>query len=273
MDSIITNKGIVLQSELNSLFFNSDDSVYEVFRIINGVALFLEDHFERLKSSVEISGLLLNMDLIEFSQYVNKLLRLNNRIIGNVKFILFGIENEIEWAFSFIPHSYPESIDYLEGVSTGLLYAERENPNAKIIQSRIRDIASQMIADLVVYEVLLVDRNGIITEGSRSNVFFVKDGRFYTASGPQVLVGITRQKVLNCLAELGYKYIEEAVAVSEIKNFDAVFLTGTSPKVLPVNCIGTHQYKTNNFFVEQLRMKYDSMIVQYINKRKKGKVN
>ena len=61
----------------------------------------------------------------------------------------------------------------------------------------IRERPVRLISDNKLYEVLLVDRNGRITEGSRSNVFFVKGNKFYTGPSAMVLVGITRKKYWN----------------------------------------------------------------------------
>ena len=149
-------------------------------------------------------------------------------------------------------------------MATGLLFVERENPNAKVIQNKVSEKANQLIADQKLHEVLLVDRNGKITEGSRSNVLFVKGNRFYTAPASMVLVGVTRMKVFECLDKLNFKVIQEAVSTSEIGTFDAVFLTGTSPKILPVNCIDTIQFPPKNHFVEQLMHRYDLMIDAYL---------
>lgn len=268
MDYFVTQNGAVQRTELNDLQLNTENSVYEVIRVIDGIALFLEDHFARLLSSVHISGLQFELKLEEFSQKITELVRLNELKNGNVKFVLSEIENEIQWTFSFIPHRYPDLNDYLQGVSTDLLYVERENPNAKIIQNTIRERANKMIADRKLFEVLLVDRNGMITEGSRSNVFFVKGNQFYTAPASQVLVGITRQKVMECITELDFPLIEEAASVSEINKFDAVFITGTSPEVLPVNCIGANLFKANNGFIKLLTEKYKLMIKMYLAERK-----
>lgn len=265
---IITNRGILPYLESNIWQFSSDHSVYEVIRVVDEIALFLEDHFERLISSVQVSRLQFEMDFYKFRQNITELARINQIKNGNVKFVLSKTENEVQWLFSFIPHSYPVANDYLHGVSTGLLFAERENPNAKIIQNTIRERATQMIDDQKLFEVLLVDRNGKITEGSRSNVFFVKGNQFYTAPASQVLVGITRQKVLECISELDFTLIEEAVSVSDIESFDAVFLSGTSPEVLSVNCIGANLFKANNSFVKLLAEKYKLLIKKYLAERK-----
>lgn len=267
LNYVVTNKGIVPFSEMETSFLNSDQSVYEVIRVINGVALFLEDHFDRLVSSVQIRGFQLDMELSEFRQYITELVRINRIENGNVKFVISEVGTTTQWSFSFISHSYPDSSDYLSGVSVDLLFAERENPTAKIIQNTVRERANQMITDNKLYEVLLVDRHERITEGSRSNVFFVKGNRFYTAPDSMVLAGVTRKKVMQCLAVLKFIIIEEAVLTSKISTFDAVFLTGTSPRVLPVNRIGEISFQVNNVFVEKLMAGYNLMIDRYLAER------
>lgn len=242
----------------------SDKNVYEVIRVMGGVALFLEDHFDRLQKSLVIQRINFEMDFRTFKQKISGLISLNLVTEGNIKVVYAVSETESRWAFSFIPHSYPDSEDYRNGVLTDLLEAERENPNAKVIQHSVRDCANQQIADQRIYEVLLVDRTGLITEGSRSNVFFVKGNVFYTAPASQVLVGITRQKVLECLSELGFQIHEEAVPASLISRFDAVFLTGTSPKILPVRSVGDQVYSVQHDCVQQVMDRYDRKIAAYI---------
>lgn len=261
---IITNNGNQIHSEFNAKLFNSDHSVYEVIRIIDGIALFLEDHYTRLVSSVYMSGLNFVMDLPEFRHNISELVRLNRIENGNVKFVLAEFGKVNHWSFSFIPHSYPDKNDYDQGVNIELLLAERKNPNAKIIQNVVRERANQLIADQELYEVLLVDRDGLITEGSRSNVFFVKDEVFYTAPESKVLVGITRQKVIECLKRLNFLIIEESVSSSEIDQYDAAFLTGTSPKVLPVRSIGKQLFNIQLPVVKELMIQYKNVIDNYV---------
>lgn len=262
--SVITNCGVLPHSELNTLLTNSDRSVYEVIRVIDGIALFLEDHFARLVYSVQISGFSFEMNFSDFRQNIAELGRINQLENGNVKFVLTQTSASHQWSFSFIPHQYPVSSDYVEGVRLGLLFAERQNPNAKIIQQNVRDEANILMKENEFYEVLLVNREGLITEGSRSNVFFVREDRFYTAPASQVLMGVTRQKVLECISELKFLVVEEAISTSEINEFEAVFLTGTSPKILPVNSIVDHSFSVNNYFVSTLMVKYNRMIENYI---------
>lgn len=264
MNFVLSNEGLIADSAYLGTPFISTPSVYEVIRLIDGVALFLEDHFERLKRSMQIQGLMFQMDFQDFKRNIAELARQNQRIEGNVKFICSVVEGNNKWVFSFIPHSYPSEHDYEMGVLTDLLFAERRNPNAKVVQADIRDVANQMIADLKLYEVLLVDGNRRITEGSRSNVFFVKSGVFYTAPASMVLEGITRLKVIDCLKNLNFQIVEQAVSKDEITDFDAVFLTGTSPKVLPVRAVGEQIFDVKNRAIRKLMDSYNLMIQDYI---------
>ncbi|MBC8004776.1 MAG: aminotransferase class IV family protein [Verrucomicrobia bacterium] len=264
----ITDKGIINCDQSKGYDLNKDLSVYEVFRLIQGTALFLEDHYDRLISSVQMSGIRFKMEYPEFELNIKQLSHLNGQLNGNVKFVLSGDNQSSQWSFSFIPHAYPSAADYREGVATGLLYAERENPNAKIVQNTVRDKANQLMADKKLYEVLLVDKNRLIREGSRSNVFFVKDDCFYTAPTSLVLAGVTRKKVLECIREMGSMVVEEAVKSTVIASCNAAFISGTSPKVLPVNRIDDHVFHVDNPLVEQLMIKYDSVIEDYIASKK-----
>jgi len=259
---------IMIDSELQFERANFDQSVYEVIRIIDGIALFLEDHFSRLQQSMKIQGISFEMDFQDFKCNIMEYVEKNQKQNGNIRFLYSKTESEVEWTFSFIPQSYPNEMDYLNGVTSDLLYAERQNPNAKVIQTIIREEANLMIANQKLYEVLLVDQDGLITEGSRSNVFFVKDNLFYTAPASKVLVGVTRKRVIDCLSNLKYMLVEEAVRSSEIGNYDAVFLTGTSPGVLPVRSIGTRIFDTSHPRIRKLMEQYNDLVSMYIQNEK-----
>jgi branched-chain amino acid aminotransferase len=268
MRKIITNEGPILQTDFQVELFDTDRTVYEVIRIINGIPLFVEDHFDRLQNSLKSHGYEINLGLEDFIAKIGELIQHNRCLQGNIKFVYLSLGNISKWAYFFIPYHYPSELEYQLGVSTDLLRVERKSPNSKIIQKSVREMADQLIADQNLYEVLLVNRKDQITEGSRSNVFFVKDGVFYTAPASKVLVGITRQKVLECLRDLGFEVVEKSVSVKEIDQYDAMFLTGTSPKVLPVKSIGNLNYSNRLNCIKSLMNCYDNRIAQYIRSRK-----
>lgn len=264
MNIILTNRGVYQKSISFENKIKSSQPVYEVIRIIDGTPLFLKEHFGRLNHSLQIQDWKPAMEFEEFVNQIHQLIKLNQKKNGNIRFEYFTSGDENSWVFSFIPHSYPTAKDYQNGVQTDLIFDERENPNAKVIQNEIRERSNKMITAHNLFEVLLVDRKGMITEGSRSNVFFVKDEIFYTAPSSMVLVGITRQKVIECLKILKFIFIEEAVSTNQLAQFDAAFLTGTSPKVLPIRSIGNQEFNVQLMSVEKLMECYNNMIADYI---------
>ncbi|WP_443110713.1 aminotransferase class IV [Caloramator sp. mosi_1] len=107
---------------------------------------------------------------------------------------------------------------------------------------------------------MLVNNFDEITEGSRSNIFFIKGSKLYTAPKEDVLVGITRIKVIEIANKLGFEVVEDKIKVSQISEFEACFLTGTSPKVLPISYIDSYAYNVNNDILRNIMREYDKMI-------------
>ena len=77
-------------------------------------------------------------------------------------------------------------------------------------------------------------------------------------------MGITRQKVIECIEKLSFNLIEKAISLEELKSFDAAFVTGTSPKILPISEIGKQQFDVRNEMVSKLMVEYDRLIDKYI---------
>jgi len=237
----------------------NEGGIYEVLRVVDGVPLFLEDHLERFYNSAQLAGKTVKYTSGEIRSFLKLLIEKDTVTEGN---ILISCKNNLK-AF-FIAHKYPNREDYQKGIQCGILAAERENPNAKVFQTSVRQRANTLIAENEFYEVLLIDNDGFITEGSRTNVFFIKEGTIITPTAKKVLLGITRQKTLLCAAQLGFTVNEQNVKLSDLVKFDAVFLTGTSPKILPIKKLGEFSFNAKNEVVQKLIKKYNSLIDEYI---------
>lgn len=239
----------------------NEGGIYEVLRVINEVPLFLDDHLQRFFHSAKLAGKTIRYTEPQIRSFLNKLIEQNHITEGNVL-----ISCKIHLKAFFIPHKYPTTEMYSLGVNCGILNAERDNPNAKVFQTTVRQQADKLLSENEFYEVLLVDNNGFVTEGSRSNVFFVAGDTIFTARGNQVLPGITRQKVLEIAHMLQTEVIEKQIQLSEIQQFDAAFITGTSPKILPIRQIDKMQFDPENPIIIRLMDTYDNIISAYVQK-------
>lgn len=265
-EKFIYNNDIKSSKEFDLFNPNGGKSLYEVLRIVEGVPLFLEDHLERLENSAEVTSLKLWMKKDEIKNKIYKLCKVNDIFFGNIKLIFNYKEDESEnFLAYFIKHKYPSKDMYEEGVATALYHAERENPNAKVINSKLREDTNNFIREKNIYEAILVDNDGYITEGSRSTIFAIKGDKVYTSPIKDVLPGITRKYVLKVCKQLDIDAIEERIHHTNIDDIDSFFICGTSPKVLPIHKVDHIKCDINNCILEKIKLGYDNIIKQYIN--------
>lgn len=246
---------------------NSGIEIYEVVRVEEGIPVFLEEHLSRFYHSAWLCHLEIPIDGHTIRLLLKQLVEANGVLEGNVRFSYCFRPTGIFQAY-FIPHWWPDEKVREEGVSCGMLLAERADPNAKVVQQSLRETANRMMASGGFYEVLLVNRNGYITEGSRSNAFILRDGIFHTAPPEEVLSGITRQKVMELIRASRFSLTEKSYPAAELEKADGLFLTGTSPKVLPVRCVEPFHFRVDHPEISRLMAEYDLMVKEYIQRNK-----
>lgn len=84
---------------------------------------------------------------------------------------------------------------------------------------------------------------GYITEGSTSNIFFVRGGILRTpALRCGILAGITRGLVLELAEGLGIATEEVEVGVEDLFAAEEVFITSTTKDIMPVGRIGERRW-------------------------------
>jgi branched-chain amino acid aminotransferase len=236
--------------------------IYEVLRVVEGVPLFAEEHIERFFASAAHAQKSISYDKQEIISFIQKLIDANNVSIGNII-----VSCKVNLKAFFIAHQYPKASFYKTGVKCGILHGERHNPHAKVFQTSVRQQADELISAKGFYEALLVDQYNRVTEGSRSNVFFVKENTIVTPPENEVLLGITRQKTIQLATESGVTCIEKDIFLNEISEYQAVFITGTSPKILPVSQIEDLMFDAQNNVVQLLMEGYEKLIFEYISKK------
>ena len=234
---IIGFKSVVTKGSL------SLPSVYEVIRLTDGEPQFLTEHYERLTRSLASMNLEVPFSCGRLKSCIAELVEESGITDHNIK-----IEVDVggHSVMYLNPTHYPSDEMYANGVAVDLFYGERKNPNIKAMDQELRDRTDEAIRAGGLYEVLLTDRNGCITEGSRSNVFFIRGNDVYTSPSEKVLLGVTRSKVIEIIQEEGFGLHYESVKKDDLASLDAAFISGTSPEVLPISQIGSLQYDVNN---------------------------
>ena len=88
---------------------------------------------------------------------------------------------------------------------------------------------------------LLLDPDGFIAEGSGDNIFFVKDGVVITPEPRNILVGISRDYVIEICGSLGIPCKEKNIEPYEAYTADESFMTATPFCLLPVGKVNGYE--------------------------------
>lgn len=272
-DYFISNNRIVPSKEAADFSTNSSRTIYEVIRVLSGIPIFLERHIERLEASARLVGSSVEPIKQKLESSICELIKVNSSPEKNIKILVYNMESSIpDYIAYFIQSSYPTAEEYSKGVQTILLQEERINPNAKVVNSSYKERVAAALSQSKAYEALLVNSRKEITEGSRSNLFFVRDGMIYTAPKGNVLIGITRVCVMELCEKLNIKIIEEPVNTDMLREIEGVFMTGTSPKILPIRTIDDlHFNSAGNRIINAIMKGYDDMLKEYTEQKRIGK--
>ena len=222
------------------------DGVYESIRTYNGKLFRYEDHIDRLKRSVKE----IKIDFEDFGslqKIIYNLIKHNN--IEGEALVYLQITRG-----SAIPRTHHFPIDKTSPtlfISVKELIENREEQESGvkvIIQEDIRwlrcDIKSTSLLPVVLasqkakeenaVEAVLV-RDGLITEGTHTNFFAVKDETVFTApKSKMILEGITRKVVLEFCQKFKIDFREEFIEKDDLKSFTEFFITSTAKEITPV---------------------------------------
>lgn len=211
-------------------------NIYEVLRVIDNKPLFLREHLSRLKRSEET----IDIELID--KELKQLIKSLDEPLNNNIFISFNTVTKGRGIF-IIKGFYPPLEWYENGIDINTYQIKRKNPNLKIYDDNYKKMIEAHLKDTNVFETLITDE-GIINEGSRSNVFFIKNDIVYTPSVEAVLPGITRDKVFEAAKTSKIEIIEGPIYEKDLGTYEGAFITGTSIDLLPVRKIDEIQLKT-----------------------------
>ena len=239
----------------NTLVYDGD-SIYEVIRMVKGNPVFFHNHMERLESSARLQQKKQLADRSVLRRVIINLTKNDRKKEANLKIVYNYNQDSCHYLVYFIEPIYPSEDQYKKGVKGIFFYAERKDPESKVINHKLRSSIYHKLILEGGYEALLVNEKNCITEGSRSNIFFIKGETLTTAPDNTVLNGITRKHILEICRKNRIKVEFKCVNINDITGYDAVFMTGTSPMVLQFNCIEDTYFNVRLPLIERLRVLY-----------------
>lgn len=243
--------------------------IYEIIKVIDGVPIYLEDHLNRMFESAKLTGIDLVSNERDIKQAIKETIKSNQMLVGNIKLMSGESDGKNFFSVFCVESFYPPKKYYEDGIKTISYNYERDNPNAKVLHTSFKEDVAKAMADKDAFEALLVRDDGYIPEGSRSNMFFVKGDKLYTAPKEEILLGITRKHLFRISEKLGITIVEESIHIDDLKKIDGAFMTGTSVNILPIAQIDDIKLNSiDNKIVKSLNKAYDDMIIEYVERNK-----
>lgn len=233
-------------------------SVFEGIRAYatpKGPAVFrLDAHVERLFNSCKVFRMEIPYTRQEIKDAILETIRANGHRSCYIRPLVFrgtgalGVEPRkcvvevviltMEWGAYLGPEAIEQGVDV--GVSTWRRMAPDTSPAmAKIGGQYVNSQFAKMEAvDRGFVEGIVLDVNGYVSEGSGENLFLVSRGVVYTPPlWASILEGITRQCVIQLIADQGYEFREQMMAREWLYMADELFFTGTAAEITPIRSV------------------------------------
>jgi len=232
------------------------EGIYEVARAYTGRLFRWEDHMERLRASAQAVRL-------ELPAAVDGLRTIAERLIAENKEPDCNVYIQVtRGAAHPRTHAFPAQVR----PTLLVMLTPVQSPSAEVRAQGVRAItvrdqrwlrcdvkstmlmantqAKQQAHESGAYEAILV-REGIVTEGSSTNIFVVIEGRLRTHPADSfILPGVSRQVVLELAAAAGLPCDEESFTLQQLYSADEVFLSSTTAEVLAITQIDGCQVAT-----------------------------
>lgn len=229
---------------LSNIEYQYGFGVYENVRVKEGIPYFLKDHLERLEESARIIGLEHSFSGADIKKSVAELLKKSGKGTYNLKILLIGPSTPLRaggndsmlYILCFNPH-FPDKKLYRDGATFITYEYERPFPHAKTLNMLESYLAYKKALGAGAYDALLVNSKGCITEGTRTNFFYIRGRTLISPPEKEILLGVTRKAVLEIAQENGLTIDENEIRFSDILESDGAFVTSTSSKILPVRSI------------------------------------
>ena len=234
------------------------DGVYELIPIYNKHIFYIENHLNRLKSSLELINIDSSIvDDDEFTKIIKSLISLNSYVNHHIYIhISRGVDKKRN-------HIYTK-----ESEPTILIMGENYQPFDKktiksgksaIIEEDYRWLKSNikstsLLANVLIknkaftndaYEALLL-RDDYLTEGSASNVFIVDNGVIKTPKlSNKLLPGITRKFLTDLIEENSLKFEECDISKDALLTSDEIFCSSSTNPVVPITQVDNISISNN----------------------------
>jgi branched-chain amino acid aminotransferase len=222
-------------------YWNAEEKQLYAFRA--------KEHYDRIERSARIMHMKMPHTTAECCEITRELLKKNGykedaylrpTLYKSAMRVGPGLHDNPD-GFLIIANKMGHYIDVPGGLKVCVSNWRRNSDNA--IPPRAKVAGSYANAALIKADAhyagfddaIVLDEQGYVTEGSAMNLFLVQDGKLVTTTKTDnILVGVTRNTIIELAHELGIETEERQVSRTELYISDEAFYCGTGAQILPV---------------------------------------
>ena len=225
------------------------DGVYEVLRVVNGRLFATRFHNDRLARSLDGVRIVLKGgdSPARFVDIGKQLLKENNLTSGEATLYIQVTRGATTRVHTFPPSDVPPTVyisvagftpyaDFAQNGASAITHPDLRwgRCDLKTLNLLPNVLAAQVAKERGTFEAMLI-RDGVVTEGTRTNFFGVVNGSLRThPTDTHILPGITRTVLRDIARDLSIGLDENPIMEAEIPKLTELFLTGTTTDVMPV---------------------------------------
>ncbi len=216
------------------------------YKTDKGPAIFrLGDHIKRLRNSWHAMGMELSYSQEEIENAIAGLIKINNMqecyvrpliYLSGIAFDPYACKANLAIA-CWVWKGFFGDLDEDRGIRATISSFCRPHINASLTKAKITGtyynslLARGLAKKQGYHEAIMLDSNGLVSEGTGDNIFIVRNSTIYTPARKGILEGITRDTIITLAKELGYNIMECDITREELYIADEVFMTGTAAEI------------------------------------------
>jgi len=226
------------------------DGVFEGIRVYGGKIFKLAEHLDRLYDSAKAIWLTIPMSKEEMAQVTEEAVRRSGIAEAYIRHIVtrgvgdLGLDPRkcpkptiiiIVDTIRLFPEEVYETGLRVATAGTPIPHREALSPRVKSLNYLAHILAKIEGIHSGADEVLMLDSEGHVAEGSGQNLFVVKNGVVRTpAAYAGILKGVTRDVVIDLGRQAGYEVQETTLNRYDVYTADEAFFTGTASEVISI---------------------------------------
>lgn len=224
-------------------YYNKDENQLYIFR--------MKEHYDRLNRSAKIMMMSNPYSDGELYKINIELLKKNNyRQDVYIRPVLYKSTESIGPSLhdkkdEYLVFSLPFG-DYFDTPELNVCVSSWRRNSDNTIPPRAKIAGAYVNASLIKTDAhnfgfddaITLSESGHVAEGSAMNMIFIRDGKLITTtSTDDILVGVTRNTVLQLAQDIGIEVVERPVDRTELYIMDEIFACGTGAQIMAVTSV------------------------------------